>query len=418
MGAALLLAVLIGSGVANGKEPLFRSLLTTGWAGGSEAKQFADQTYRELLPRAGQVPLQHAYALTLTHQHRYSEATKVLDSMAADREATFESHALRLWLRLVLKKPSPARAELAALVGMLPAFRATHANVADAWVERLGRCHGYLEAAGNSNGAAEDKRLAEILARVPPADLASYNLGRETVLAERSRRLAETEALQANQTVAADVARQNERVALNDQVGRISERLEALEIESRDQNDRYRAERQDLERRIPGVLTNLRQAQRNVDWIAIDLAALSSQVAALDEQIRLETDPVKKAALIRDRDAILSFLAVQQSQIGYALDSRAIARTDASILQRDRWELEGSTSRELARLEAQQVELLRNQSRAENRIARLDSKAAQPPKPSARLIALKRQLDAIKTYFEFPLEEERARLLESVGEQL
>ena len=355
---------LLGPHVGGG-EPAYRELLTAGFDSGTNANQIADRMYRELLPRDGKIPVGHAYGLVLANQHRYSGALKIMDGVIAANQGSVEARALRLWLQLVVKKNGPAIVELTTLVGLLPAYRGEHPGEADAWIERLGQCHGFLEATRGSlePGKAIEKDLLQILAGLAPGDLGPYNRGREGVLAEHARRTAEKIAIASNRAVAAELDRQNERQSLDAQTTQIAERLEDLETEGRDQEDRFRSQRNDIDRRVPGVLTNLRQSQRNVDWIAIDLAGLSAQAAALDARIRLEADPLKRVALVQERNAIVSFLALQQSQIGYALDSRAIARTNASFLQRDRFELEDTAYRERVRLESQQSNLMRAQSR-------------------------------------------------------
>jgi hypothetical protein len=410
-GVALCLLALLPCRPLCAAEPGISELLTVGWGSQREAREKATKLYQVLLPKKGETPLEHAFGLVLAKHNRYAESISHLELAARKEPSSLEISALKVWVLLVDRKSSEAISELKECIKLLATRRQTDPVAADLWAERLGRCHGFLEGPGakgvSKNGLESD--LPAIHASLAAADKPAYDKGRAAVAREFGRLNAEKTTILTEKEAAEKQKREEEKQKLDVQTERIAGRLDELRNQANDVDERLMAQRNQLDTQVPRVATALNRADRNVDWLAWDAAMVAAEITRLDAAIRAEKDPQKKAVLEARLQGLLAFAAGQNFALGDALDSRSAARWEAYLLQQRQAQVELRAARERAELEAQRTNLLLAQRRAEAKLERLD----RPPRSrTPRTAALTGAINSLKTYYQFPFDDERKRLLE------
>jgi hypothetical protein len=427
------LAAVLPAEDANAQDDTFvqvSALFDAGWKPSSRGLAAAEALYHKM--QAGGRPdprLSYAFALVQMRNHKYDDAGKLLDRVLAANPADIHARRARIWVLAITQEYAAALVQLESLMKQIAAAPATEnrqtelatpadgepGTETDRFANFAGRVMGYIDGPATPS-------LNEQVRRQYRSRLAGLLSGRQRNAFEEGytfvqQRFAEL-SLDREQTAAdakADEQRRQERIL--DELAR--ERAELKEHDSK-----LREQAKEVTADFKEALTTLETQQR-------PLAA---------RQARLET---RAAAIVREMAALEIQIAQLWEWAGWTEDPADALRLQGEARRLDlalgRYRVDLRTiEAELTGIAAQQVALARQRQvtvaqqraradrferratelrRAERRISGQEDRANQQPSGvTGAVVSLVNRAKAFTTYDEFPFEEERARLLQSLAE--
>ncbi|MEX2142715.1 MAG: tetratricopeptide repeat protein [Pirellulales bacterium] len=391
------------------------ALLDAGWRPSTKGLAAAEAIYEELRREGRPDPrLMYAFALVQMRNQEYDEAKKLLDLVLAADKHDIAARRARTWVLMITQKYAAALVDLESLVKQVVAQPADAESDSTRLIEFAGRVMGFIDGPAASALQAHvradyRKRLA---APLSAARRESFDEGYKAV----QQRFAELN-LDRQQTKAdakADEQRRQERI------------LQELERERAD----LAKEKSSLQERAEKVavdlnreLTNLdaqlrplatRQARLEAQGAAIvrEMAGLQVEITRLLELSDLVEEPVE--ALRLRAEARRLDIALGR----YGVDLRALEGESAGVaaqriaLARQRQLAVAQQRAHSDRIERRVAEM----RRTERRISGQEDRANQPGGgATAAVVSLSTRAKAFTTYEDFPFEEERARLLQSLA---
>jgi hypothetical protein len=397
------------------------ALFDAGWKPSSKGLEVARQLYQELRQDDKVDPrVSYAYALVQMRNLKYDDARRLLDEVLAARPDDIAARRANIWVLMVRQNYTAALVELEKLAKSLaqqfPQVQRTSASEPlDAPdVDFLGRVMGFLDgpaAAAVSEHVRADYR-SKLVALLPTAQRKSFDESYDAV----QRRFAEL-SLDREQTKAGaktEQLKRQERIQQELEKDRASVAREKSNLEERGEKLAEGAKRElaDLDAQARPLVT--RQSRLEAQGIAItrEMAGLQVEIERLLEFADL-TESTAEAVQLR---AAASRLSVALSR--YEVNLRAL-NGELAALAAQRVQLAAQRQAAVARNRAESDQIERRATdlrNAERRISTQEKKANQPVAGNtAAVVALAAKAKAFTTYETFPFEEERARLLQSLG---
>ncbi len=394
------------------------ALFEAGWKPSSKGLAAAEALYRQI--QAGGRPdprLSYAFALVQMRNQKYDDARKLLDLVLAADKTNVHVRRAKTWVLMITQKHSAALLELESTLKSMAAAQADAGPETDAGrlIQFAGRVMGFIDGpAGSALGeparAGHRKRL---LGMLTGEQRQTFVEGYAFV----QRRFAELN-LDRQQTTAdakADEQRRQERNL---------EELERERAKLAQHSTQLRERAETVVADFKETLTTLdsqhrplaaRQARLEARAAAMvrEMAGLEVEIARLLELASLVEDPVEALQLqaeARRLDLALGRYRVNLRTIeaelsGVAAQRIALARQQQVAVAQQRANAD--------RLERRAADL----RRAERRISSQEDRANQPASGvTGAVVSLSNRAKAFTTYDEFPFEEERARLLQSLTE--
>ncbi len=394
------------------------ALLEAGWRPSSKSLAAADALYAKLQAEGRPDPrLSYAFALVQMRNQKYDEARKLLDVALAADKSDVAARRAKVWVLAITQKYTAALVELETLVKQVAAAPGGDDPEADAirLIEFAGRVMGFIDgpAAQTLNEHVRADYRKRLVAPLSATQRKSFEEGYEAV----QRRFAELN-LDRQQTRAdakADEERRQERILQDVERDRAALAQETSKLQ--EQAEKVSAE---VKRELSNIDAQLRPLGARQTRLEAQAAAIVREMAGLEVEI---------ARLLELSDLV--------EDPGEALRLRAEARRLDIALGRYGVGLRGVEG-EMATVAAQRVALARQRQvalaqqrayaerierragdlrRAEKRIAGQEDRASQPAGGvTAAVVSLSSRAKAFTTYEDFPFEEERARLLQSLAE--
>ena len=394
------------------------SLLEAGWRPSSKNLAAAEQLYEKL--RGDGRPnlhLAYAFALVQMRNQKYDEAGKLLDLVLAADKTNLAARRAKVWVLAITQKYAAALVELEKMTRQAAAAPAANDPEADdaRLIEFAGRVMGFVDgpAASAVNEHVRADYRKRLIAPLSATQRKSFEEGYNAV----QRRFAELN-LDRQQTRAdakADEEQRQERILQELERDRTALAQETSKLQ--EQAEKASAEAKKDLANIDALLRPLAARQTRLEAQA---AAMGREMAGLEVEI---------ARLLELSDLV--------EDPGEALRLRAEARRLDIALGRYSVGLRGVEG-ELAAVAAQRITLARQRQvalaqqrayaeridrrakdlrRAERRIDNQEDRANQPAGGvTAAVVSLSSRAKAFTTYEDFPFEEERARLLQSLAE--
>jgi chromosome segregation ATPase len=336
--------------------------------------------------------------------------------LATDKKNVAARRA-KVWVLTIMQQYAAALVELETLVKQVAAAPASDDSTPDAapLIEFAGRVLGFIDgpAAAALNEHVRSDYRKRLVAPLSATERKSFDEGYNAV----QRRFAELN-LDRQQTRAdakADEQRRQERILqeLERERAAVAEEKSALQGQAEKVASEAQREVANLDAQLRPLATRQTRLEAQAAAIVREMAGLEVEIARLWELSDLVEDPAEALRLraeARRLDLALGRYGVGLRAVEGELEAVAAQRI---TLARQR-QLTVAQQRALGeRIERRSADL----GRAERRIATQEDRANQPPGGvTAAVVSLSSRAKAFTTYDDFPFEEERARLLQSLAE--
>jgi hypothetical protein len=403
------------------------ALFQAGWKPSSKGLEQSQALYRELR-RNDQVDprVSYAFALVQMRNLKYDEARRLLDEVLAARPGDMAARRTKVWVLTITQGYAAALVEMEKLAKNIAAENravekqstqqsppAPEANESSA-AEFLGRVMGFIDGPA-ARGVAEHVRAdyrKRLVATLSTADRQLFEQAYNTV----QKRFAEL-SLDREQTQAdakADQQKRQEQVQkeLERDRAAVAQQKSSLQARSEKLADNVKQEVADLDGQARPLVTRQTRLEAQGAAITREMAGLEVEIARLLELSDISEDNTEAFEL----RAAAQRLSVALGR--YNVDLRAINAELATLAaQRVQLAARRQAAIERNRAETDQVERRLSDLRtADRRISTEEKKANQPfGGNTAAVVAMAAKARAFTTYEPFPFEEERARLLQSLG---
>lgn len=414
-GVLVALIALAGStATTRAAEPdtALKALLDAAWTPSIRGLQSAQSQYGQLIEkRPGDLRVTYAYALVLIKNRRYEDATKSLGEILTADKTHRPARRARIWLALLTRKHQAGLDDMVALAEQFPA----NPGGADEpqWCELaefLGRMLAFLEGPVESpprgDVLADDQ--AKIVARLAGARLAAYNRGFRETSDRFSQLTQQRDETQAQAKVDAAEQKQRDREDLDTDRQEFANAENALTTEA----EKLTA---DKEKSLGLLQATAKPLQESLPALENLAAVTSIQLANEQNQAASLFDLADNDSSSNVRNGILVQAAASNLRIRMFSDT--LNQTLLAI---------GRAKEQLAALELQRRNVV---ARFDNELAKLNKRHISLQKSAKRLTYAERRLQepvtgntprartlsanasALPTYYEFPFETERQRVL-------
>ena len=391
-------------------------LLDVGWGASSRALGPAEQHFEAAqLASPGDQRAIYAFALVNLKHRRYARAAELLDEALASHPEDLFARQAKTWLLVLTKKYDAALVEVEAIGEVLQSddSRKARPEAATETAHFLGRSIGYL--AGPAEKAVDqallERAVKKLEAGFSTAEARAFDQGRDDVLKqydELSLRndQARTDALEEETEHKERLAQQlaDERAAVAGQKSEVDE----LASKARSAVDAKLAE---LEQQIAPLNLAFNRLEASSRPIGARIADLDRDIGGLLHDADDSPDPQERAYLRREADR-LSRLRNQHEVQYAALDAEARQiNAQRSVLANQRQQAIVQYEEAMQRLGREAVNLRKR----EKRVAVEERAVARPASGNnAGVRSQAARVAAFTTYHQFPLEQERQRLLKTL----
>jgi hypothetical protein len=405
------------------------ALFEAGWKPSSKGRETSQAIFQDLR-RSDQVDprVSFAYALVQMRNLKYDEARRLLDEVLAARPSDASARRAKIWVLVITQNYSAALVEMERLASKLSGGRGAResqntvqlagaAEESEALsVEFLGRVMGYID--GPAARAVAEHVRADFRKRlVAPLSTADRRLFEEAYGVVQ-KRFAELN-LDRDQTKAdakADQEKRQERIQQELERDRALVAREKSGLQAR--NEKLAA---DIKQELGELDAKARPIVSRQSRLEAQAAAITREMAGLQveiERLLVLADTSEDSVEAFELRAAARRLSVALGR--YDVDLRAI-NGELAGLAAQRVQLAAQRQASVARNRAATDEVERrliDLRTTDRRISSEEKKANQPVGGNtAAVVALAAKARAFTTYEPFPFEEERARLLQSLGKQ-
>jgi hypothetical protein len=393
------------------------ALLDAGWRPSGKGLAAAEAVYDELRGDGRPDPrLSYAFALVQMRNQKYDEAKKLLDLVLSANKSDVGARRAKIWVLMITQKYAAALMELETMIKHVVAQEADAESEADAarLIEFAGRVMGFIDgpAASALQAHVRADYRKRLVAPLSAARRKFFEEGYNTV----QRRFAELN-LDRQQTKAdakADEERRKERLLqdLERERAELAKEKSTLQERAETVAAEHKSELTNLDGQLRPLATRQVRLEAQGAAIVREMAGLEVEIARLLELSDLIEDPVEALRLraeARRLDVALGrygvdLRAVEGELAGVAAQRITLARQRQAAVAQQRAQAD--------RIERRVAET----RRAERRISGQEDRANQPGGgATAAVVSLSTRAKAFTTYEDFPFEEERARLLQSLA---
>ena len=420
-GCLLAGAILVGwaSGPASADEvpAAVARLFEVGWSITLQARQAADAQHEILQGIApADSRASKAWWLVLMQQRRFDEALKEIQRYLEREPGDLAALRARAWLTTVLKNYTVAfvaadelSEQLARSVPKDDSDREIH----DEYVAFLGRLLGYLGGAAADNVNQEERRRLEkrLLERLPEMQRPLFEEARDRVLAKFIEMTDESASVR-ERTKAASAAEKAKTLAeLQAERETLDERAKDIDERKKKLNSELRSELTDIDKQEQPLVQQQAQLAARVEILATDLVGYSSQILTLEQLAARENDAVLRQQYLNQATSLSLVAGRIEADIFNANRLLRTVQNQRGALQSRRVQAQAGTASQIDKLNRELGELDRRERRTEG----LERRAGRPSSAiSGKERSLSAQAAALSTYDVFPLETEKARLLDAL----
>lgn len=403
-------------------EPLptaqIRAFLDAGWKPGQAALEQARKSYLMLQATApGDRALEYAYLLILMRQKKSAEALEQAEQVLRTAPDDLAALRAKIWLQLLLKKYDAAAVDAEALAAALvkqsrdPAAR----EQARELCLFLGRVWGFMN--GPAAKENDSRRLAELrrklTERLGPTASAWFEEG----IAAVSTRYAELTLDLRQAKTETIAAREEQKVQLK---GLLAEQKTSVAAEQEQLSADLAQVQADANQKLAALDQQLDPLTKQLYRLESRNSALQSQINGIDSQIFAWSNILANAPSPYDYDQALYQIRILQGQRGLVLNALGGAQAELNAVATSENRLQSQKAAVTADYDAQANAAnrrLRELRGTAGRILNEEKRLIQPTSSAtAETISLAGSAQGLLTYEEFPLEQERRRLIESLSD--
>lgn len=394
-------------------------LLDVGWKTTPQARLATNAQYVEVLKLVGRADERAARAamLVLMQQRRYDDVPRQIEVVLTNAPNDLPAWRAKVWVLTLLKNYSQALIAAEKLGEFLPAeTEGTNERELEAreYVAFLGRIFGYLggplvDAANQEQRKAAERKLVDSLS---DARRATFVEARDGVLQrfiemsdakdeqrEKAKAAAETEKEKTLQEVAA-VREQNQK------------RLDELKYERDKINSELKEELAEIGRVDQPLVTELARLSASAATINRNLFNLDQQIGILQAQAAREKDPNLRALLFSQIDSLQFQYSRVQGDLAAVERLAAGVNAQRQQLAARQQQAQNNAAGQMSGLDKEYQGLVKSDKRATADERRAGRPAATLTSSS---LALGATALALSTYDQYPLDEAKAKLLDSLA---
>jgi chromosome segregation ATPase len=357
----------------------------------------------------------YAFALVQMRNQEYDEAKKLLDLVLAVDTNDLAALRARVWVLMIRQQYAAALVDLETLAKQVvtPGAGAESEPDSARLVEFAGRVMGFID--GPAASALQAHVRADYRRRLTSPLSAARGKSFEEGYQAVQRKFAEVD-LDRRQTKAdakADEQRrqeraledlENERAELTKEKSKLQEQAEAVAAD-------FKQELTTLDGQLRPLVARQNRLEAQGAAIVREMAGLDVEIARLLELSDLVEDSFESLRLraeARRLDVALGrynvdLRAIETELAGVAAQRITVARQRQLAVAQQRARSD--------RIERRAADM----RKSERRIASQEDRAQQPGGATAAVVSLSTRAKAFTTYDDFPFEEERARLLQSLA---
>lgn len=393
---------------------LVEELFDVGWNTAIKSRAEADAKWEEikqLAPTDSRATL--AYALVKLKQRQYSQAATALDDAVGHDEQNLPAWKAKITLDILMKNYAAAMVAMNKVGQLLgePALNdeAIRLDVADF----LGRATGFLERpAGNLVDEAQLTRMkTEVAANFNDKERALFDEKRRDVLAQYASFIGEKEETETAAQAEAEADQEKLLADLEQQRARIEARENELGPIRDELRKEAKSELEKIAEEERPLITQFQQLEREADVIRRELFLVDSDINRLRAQAAREKDPATRDRLLREADRISIFARRYDTDLAL-LDRRATAvNVQRAQIQAKYRQTQAEYANKIGQIDAELAELGKQTKRNDIEM----KKGQRDPRGDtreSREIATRAQ--SLGTYYSFPLEGEKQRILDSL----
>jgi hypothetical protein len=391
------------------------SLLNEGWTLGPDGLAAAvghfDQAH-SLAP--SDIRPVYAMAVTEIRQRRYGDATKTLDKVLAIDKDHLTAWQAKIWLSMVARKYEAALADVERLTEIWPKDAVAASDAEREETSRfLGRVLGYLW--GPATGKIDEDRLSEIEKHIEAAlnstDRATFAESRGIVLGKFTNLQDKTESTR-------EKAKAEEEKTKAEDRERLASETQKVNAEKGTIDEQATSARAAAQGQLKTLATAMQALDAQFNQLAARAAPIEAQIANFLVQEQLLVD---QANATKDQNEKRVYLAEAQgiaavriqAQAAYAqLDAQARgvnAQRQANLQQQN--QVNAAYQAEMKRLGAKAETLVRTEKRITGELKKANTAATGV---TAGVRNLSTTTAVFVTYFDFPVEREKRRILDSL----
>jgi hypothetical protein len=417
LASGVLVGLLAAIAVGEDRARAITKLLEEGWSITPQARRAADAHLQGLLQAtsADALALQAGW-LVLMQQRRFEEAQKLIDQHLKHAPDDLAALRAKTWTQAVLKNYPAAMLTAerlsARLASRVPADEAERA-LYEASVAFLGRLLGYF--AGPVDDAIhqlERRRLEKRLVdRLDETHRAIFEEARDGVLGKFVE-LGDESAESTEGALAAATAEKEKTIAdIQADRERLQDREKELDERRKKLQNELQAELASIDRQEQPLVQQQSQLATQLEALNADLLSYSSQILTLEGLASQANDATSRQQFLNQANTLAIVASrIEANMVSINRQLQALQGQRVAMQARRR-QAQASANSQLERMNRELTEL----DRRERRNAGLERRAGRPITAStSKSLALSAQATALSTYDTFPLEAEKARLLETL----
>jgi DNA repair exonuclease SbcCD ATPase subunit len=395
--------------------PLAR-MLEAGWGTNTSFRTAGNQQADAAFAAAGRSPqVLYAVAVMYIKQGRYAEAQKSIDELLAREASHLPGKRAKVWLSVILKDYGVALVAAEKLAADLPSGDAEKEKE-EAHRETLaflGRIYGFLGGPAAANVKIEERKASErkILARLTTEHRALFEEARDGVLQKHLELIDAKEAT----TDAAKEAAEDAKAKTLDEIAKEREDRAARLKELQERRDKLQSELRDelaqIAKEDRPLLNELAGLERRARTINRELLRIQGQISGLQGFLDREQDPNKRQFWLDEIDRLVNVGSRIDANLAQLNRLAAGVQSQRQTLAARQQKAQADIGGQIKRINDEANELARREKRAAGMERRAERATTSTP---AAALALRATAGALATYDPFPLEQERARILETL----
>ncbi len=375
-----------------------------------------EEHYQQLRSTTRDPRWDYAYLLMLIKQHDNDNALRVAAALAESAADPLPAYRAKVWLEMNKKKYAAAMADMDLLSQRLP--KADGAGEAEAGPRDasrfIGRMLGFLEgpAAEAVNQSTREELRIKIIDRLTPSRRQAMDDARRAVV----KRFSELDLKEEQVKTDAKVEEQQEKEQLRDQVEKDKAAVGQQQSDLAEKAAKLRA---DLDRELDqfdAVIRPLTSQLARLEAVAgtnnRQLSFAQAQIADLFVQLQNENDQNRRFAINAQINSINNQADALRRNLASVNSEAAGLVAQRNALQAKRNGVVARGQDALSQLDRDGAGLRREEGKLRN-----DEKRAKSPATgvTSRSRSMSAKIAAFTTYEEFPIEQEKQRLLDSFG---
>ena len=388
-------------------------LLNVGWGTTTSFRTAADSQAEALFSAAGRNPSAlYATALVQIKQRRYAEAAKLVDEVLARDEANLPAWRAKVWLLTVLKNYEGAMVAADQLSKLLPkdVAKTGEEDEARAYIAFLGRIYGFLGGPAQANLSIDTRKEAEkaVTGRMSETRQVIFEEARDGVLQKFVELTDAKITVKDKAKEQADAEREKTLAEINEQRDVNKEKVKELEAKIEKAKKEHEKEIEAIRKADAPLQSKITALNSQATSINTQLVNIDLQIVAVQNQYNATRDQNLRnlLAIELNRLGVLEG-ATQADLLNISRQINGVQQQRSELAVRQQ-RADGELGAKVGRVDDELNAIAKKEKRAD--IAEKRASKTGPATPISAL-SLSAQASALITYDQFPLEQEKSRLL-------